>query len=164
MLTFFRLCYATLHLIISQFPFSLQAVYVTSTLPYIVLAIFFGRAVTLKGSVDGIIHMFKPEVILWELLYTPERTMRFLTYYVLCMSQSVSLTRSVTKALWHLHGDAYAKQAPWISFRSCIGHLRFLYEENAISLVKYPSWVISVVVNFTTEAFSKVYALSYSMG
>ncbi|KAL9985278.1 hypothetical protein ACROYT_G007658 [Oculina patagonica] len=38
-----------------------KAVYVTATLPYIVLAIFFGRAVTLKGSVDGIIHMFKPQ-------------------------------------------------------------------------------------------------------
>lgn len=61
---FFRLCYATLQLIMSQCPFSLQAVYVTATLPYIVLAIFFGRAVTLKGAVDGIIHMFKPEVIL----------------------------------------------------------------------------------------------------
>ena len=35
----------------------------TATLPYIVLAIFFGRAVTLKGSLDGIIHMFKPQVI-----------------------------------------------------------------------------------------------------
>ena len=46
-----------------RFPFSLQAVYVTATLPYIVLAIFFGRAVTLKGSLDGIIHMFKPQVI-----------------------------------------------------------------------------------------------------
>jgi len=34
---------------------------VTATLPYIVLAIFFGRAVTLKGSLDGIIHMFKPQ-------------------------------------------------------------------------------------------------------
>ena len=40
-----------------------QAVYVTATLPYIVLAIFFGRAVTLKGALDGIIHMFKPQVI-----------------------------------------------------------------------------------------------------
>lgn len=38
-----------------------KAVYVTATLPYIILAIFFGRAVTLKGSLDGIIHMFKPE-------------------------------------------------------------------------------------------------------
>lgn len=38
-----------------------KAVYVTATLPYIVLAIFFGRAVTLKGSLDGIIHMFKPQ-------------------------------------------------------------------------------------------------------
>lgn len=39
-----------------------KALYVTATLPYIVLAIFFGRAVTLKGSLDGIIHMFKPQV------------------------------------------------------------------------------------------------------
>ena len=45
------------------FLFCQQAVYVISTLPYIVLAIFFVRAVTLKGSVDGIIHMFKPQVI-----------------------------------------------------------------------------------------------------
>ena len=43
--------------------FSRQAVYVTATLPYIVLAIFFGRGITLEGSVDGIIHMFKPEVL-----------------------------------------------------------------------------------------------------
>ena len=35
----------------------------TALMPYIVLAIFFGRAVALKGSVDGIKHMFKPEVI-----------------------------------------------------------------------------------------------------
>ena len=42
-----------------------QAVYVTATMPYIVLAIFFGRAVTLEGSVDGIIHMFKPQVIVY---------------------------------------------------------------------------------------------------
>ena len=33
----------------------------TAMMPYIVLVIFFGRAVALKGSVDGIIHMFKPE-------------------------------------------------------------------------------------------------------
>jgi len=38
-----------------------KAVYVTALMPYIVLAIFFGRAVALKGSVDGIKHMFKPE-------------------------------------------------------------------------------------------------------
>ena len=34
----------------------------TATVPYIVLAIFFGRAISLEGSVDGIKHMFKPEV------------------------------------------------------------------------------------------------------
>ena len=35
----------------------------TALLPYVILAIFFGRAVALEGSIDGIIHMFKPEVI-----------------------------------------------------------------------------------------------------
>ena len=34
----------------------------TATLPYIVLAVFFGRAISLEGSVDGIKHMFKPQV------------------------------------------------------------------------------------------------------
>ncbi|XP_058943420.1 sodium-dependent neutral amino acid transporter B(0)AT1 [Pocillopora verrucosa] len=38
-----------------------KAVYVTATLPYIVLTIFLVRAVTLEGSVDGIKHMFKPQ-------------------------------------------------------------------------------------------------------
>ena len=39
-----------------------QAVYFTATFPYIVLIIFFGRGISLPGAMDGIAHMFKPEV------------------------------------------------------------------------------------------------------
>ncbi|XP_078395629.1 sodium-dependent neutral amino acid transporter B(0)AT1-like [Cetorhinus maximus] len=39
-----------------------KAVYVTSTLPYAVLTIFLIRGLTLKGSVDGIIFLFTPDV------------------------------------------------------------------------------------------------------
>ncbi|KAK6490479.1 sodium-dependent neutral amino acid transporter B(0)AT1-like [Huso huso] len=38
-----------------------KAVYVTSTLPYVVLTIFLIRGLTLKGSVDGIIFLFTPD-------------------------------------------------------------------------------------------------------
>lgn len=39
-----------------------QAVYITSTLPYLVLTIFLIRGLTLKGSVDGIKFLFTPDV------------------------------------------------------------------------------------------------------
>ncbi|XP_066572084.1 sodium-dependent neutral amino acid transporter B(0)AT1 [Amia ocellicauda] len=39
-----------------------KAVYVTSTLPYLVLTIFLIRGLTLKGSVDGIIFLFTPDI------------------------------------------------------------------------------------------------------
>ena len=39
-----------------------QAVYITSTLPYVVLTIFLIRGLTLKGSVDGIKFLFTPDV------------------------------------------------------------------------------------------------------
>uniref|UniRef100_A0A4W3JZ37 Transporter n=1 Tax=Callorhinchus milii TaxID=7868 RepID=A0A4W3JZ37_CALMI len=39
-----------------------KAVYITSTLPYLVLTIFLIRGLTLKGSVDGIIFLFTPDV------------------------------------------------------------------------------------------------------
>ncbi|XP_048848460.1 sodium-dependent neutral amino acid transporter B(0)AT1-like isoform X4 [Brienomyrus brachyistius] len=39
-----------------------KAVYVTSTLPYVVLTIFLVRGLTLKGSVDGIKFLFTPDV------------------------------------------------------------------------------------------------------
>ncbi|KAL2080629.1 hypothetical protein ACEWY4_024422 [Coilia grayii] len=39
-----------------------KAVYVTSTLPYVVLAIFLIRGLTLKGSVSGIQFLFTPDV------------------------------------------------------------------------------------------------------
>ncbi|KAK1172254.1 sodium-dependent neutral amino acid transporter B(0)AT1-like [Acipenser oxyrinchus oxyrinchus] len=39
-----------------------KAVYVTSTLPYVVLTIFLIRGLTLKGSVDGIIFLFTPDI------------------------------------------------------------------------------------------------------
>lgn len=39
-----------------------QAVYVTSTLPYLVLTIFLVRGLTLKGSVEGLKFLFTPKV------------------------------------------------------------------------------------------------------
>uniref|UniRef100_A0A4D5R9I8 Transporter n=1 Tax=Scolopendra viridis TaxID=118503 RepID=A0A4D5R9I8_SCOVI len=39
-----------------------KVVYFTATFPYIVLIIFFGRAITLKGSDSGVIHMFTPKM------------------------------------------------------------------------------------------------------
>ncbi|KAI2655449.1 Sodium-dependent neutral amino acid transporter B(0)AT1 [Labeo rohita] len=39
-----------------------KAVYVTSTLPYVVLTIFLIRGLTLKGSVDGIKFLFTPDI------------------------------------------------------------------------------------------------------
>ncbi|XP_030202859.1 sodium-dependent neutral amino acid transporter B(0)AT1 [Gadus morhua] len=39
-----------------------KAVYITSTLPYVVLTIFLIRGLTLKGSVDGIKFLFTPDV------------------------------------------------------------------------------------------------------
>lgn len=40
----------------------LQVVYFTSLFPYIVLTIFFIRAITLKGAGDGLVHMYTPDV------------------------------------------------------------------------------------------------------
>ena len=39
-----------------------QAVYITSTLPYLVLTIFLIRGLTLKGAVSGIKFLFTPDV------------------------------------------------------------------------------------------------------
>ncbi|XP_035285424.1 sodium-dependent neutral amino acid transporter B(0)AT1-like [Anguilla anguilla] len=39
-----------------------KAVYITSTLPYLVLTIFLVRGLTLKGSVDGIKFLFTPDL------------------------------------------------------------------------------------------------------
>ncbi|KAK6327982.1 hypothetical protein J4Q44_G00036280 [Coregonus suidteri] len=39
-----------------------KAVYITSTLPYVVLTIFLIRGLTLKGSLDGIKFLFTPDV------------------------------------------------------------------------------------------------------
>ncbi|XP_012686873.1 sodium-dependent neutral amino acid transporter B(0)AT1-like [Clupea harengus] len=39
-----------------------KAVYVTSTLPYVVLTIFLIRGLTLKGSTSGIIYLFTPKL------------------------------------------------------------------------------------------------------
>lgn len=40
----------------------LKAVYVTSTLPYVVLTIFLIRGLTLKGSLNGLRFLFTPDV------------------------------------------------------------------------------------------------------
>nr|XP_014353566.1 PREDICTED: sodium-dependent neutral amino acid transporter B(0)AT1 [Latimeria chalumnae] len=51
-----------------RFPYLCQshgggtAVYVTSTLPYVVLTIFLIRGLTLKGSVNGIKYLFTPDI------------------------------------------------------------------------------------------------------
>lgn len=47
--------------------FSSQAVYVTAILPYIVLAIFLIRGLTLKGAQNGIKFLFTPDVCLRSL-------------------------------------------------------------------------------------------------
>ncbi|NWV12792.1 S6A19 protein, partial [Ptilonorhynchus violaceus] len=39
-----------------------KAVYITSTLPYVVLTIFLIRGLTLKGSTNGIVYLFTPNV------------------------------------------------------------------------------------------------------
>ncbi len=39
-----------------------QAVYITSTLPYLVLTVFLIRGLTLKGSLEGIKFLFTPDV------------------------------------------------------------------------------------------------------
>ncbi|XP_029918837.1 sodium-dependent neutral amino acid transporter B(0)AT3-like [Myripristis murdjan] len=46
-----------------------KAVYVTSTLPYLVLTIFLIRALTLPGATDGLIYLFTPD---WEILKNPQ--------------------------------------------------------------------------------------------
>lgn len=40
----------------------IKAVYITSTLPYLVLTIFLVRGLTLKGSVEGLKFLFTPKV------------------------------------------------------------------------------------------------------
>lgn len=56
---FFQKCLNTVLLLASCL---FQAVYITSTLPYVVLTIFLIRGLTLKGSVDGIKYLFTPDV------------------------------------------------------------------------------------------------------
>ncbi|KAM9775946.1 sodium-dependent neutral amino acid transporter B(0)AT1-like [Syngnathus typhle] len=46
-----------------------KAVYVTTTLPYVVLTIFLVRALTLSGAADGLVYLFTPD---WEILKNPQ--------------------------------------------------------------------------------------------
>ncbi|XP_046545031.1 LOW QUALITY PROTEIN: sodium- and chloride-dependent transporter XTRP3-like [Haliotis rubra] len=39
-----------------------KVVYFTAIFPYVVLIIFFGRGITLRGSTDGLLHMFTPRM------------------------------------------------------------------------------------------------------
>jgi len=41
-----------------------QVMYVTATLPYVVLIIFLGRGLTLRGSGTGVSYLFTPDVSL----------------------------------------------------------------------------------------------------
>ena len=41
-----------------------SVIYVTAIYPYLVLVIFFVRAITLEGMADGVMHLFRPKVIL----------------------------------------------------------------------------------------------------
>lgn len=43
--------------------------YVTSTLPYVVLTIFLIRGLTLKGSLNGVKFLFTPDVSYFFLFY-----------------------------------------------------------------------------------------------
>lgn len=45
-----------------------KVIYVTAIYPYIVLVIFFFRAITLEGMEDGVIHLFRPK---WSRLADP---------------------------------------------------------------------------------------------
>lgn len=51
------------------FPFS-QVMYFSSLFPYLVLFCFLIRGLMLKGSVDGIAHMFTPKVRLSSSQYS----------------------------------------------------------------------------------------------
>ncbi|XP_049606303.1 sodium-dependent neutral amino acid transporter B(0)AT3-like [Syngnathus scovelli] len=46
-----------------------KAVYLTTTLPYVVLTIFLVRALTLPGAKDGLVYLFTPD---WEILKNPQ--------------------------------------------------------------------------------------------
>ncbi|KAM9775884.1 sodium-dependent neutral amino acid transporter B(0)AT3-like [Syngnathus typhle] len=46
-----------------------KAVYVTTTLPYLVLTIYLVRALTLPGAIDGLVYLFTPD---WEILKNPQ--------------------------------------------------------------------------------------------
>lgn len=57
-----HMCIISLFFFLPLFLFFYQAVYITSTLPYLVLTIFLIRGLTLKGSIDGIKFLFIPDV------------------------------------------------------------------------------------------------------
>lgn len=48
-----------------------QVMYFSSLFPYVVLFCFLIRGLMLKGSVDGIAHMFTPKVTLVDLICLP---------------------------------------------------------------------------------------------
>jgi len=53
---------------------SSQAVYVTVTLPYVVLTIFLVRALTLPGATDGLLYLFTPKVTALSLYLVSHQT------------------------------------------------------------------------------------------
>ena len=40
-----------------------KIIYITAIYPYVVLIVFFFRAVTLEGMSAGVVHLFKPKVL-----------------------------------------------------------------------------------------------------
>ena len=63
-----------------------KVVYVTALFPYLVLIIFFVRAITLRGMGDGIAHLFTPKVVL---------VMESMLYQFVCLQFSLLLDPTV---------------------------------------------------------------------
>lgn len=47
--------------VIFQLPFPVQVVYVTATLPYVLLLVILIRGLTLPGSLDGVLFYITPD-------------------------------------------------------------------------------------------------------
>ena len=63
---------------IFSFAFFSQAVYVTATLPYIILTILLIRGVMLEGAVQGILFYLTPQ---WDKLLLPKVTLNLIPLF-----------------------------------------------------------------------------------